>query len=92
MNVRGRPIALTTNTVFYCFIVADCLGRMDEWTYSWRRTADGRGRIYQPGNGFHGTIELIGWDSLIGDARERNKAFFDRAGLSGDSFFAGRKT
>ncbi|WP_210187546.1 hypothetical protein, partial [Rhizobium sp. TBD182] len=30
---------------------------------------------------------LIAWDTLLSDARERNQAFFDRAGISGKSFF-----
>jgi len=86
-DVRGRPVRLDHNAIFYCYIVADIVGRLDEWTFTWQRTADGRGRIYRPNGGFHGSIELIGWDSLIEDARARNKAFFDRAGISGKSFF-----
>jgi hypothetical protein len=87
-DVRGRPIKLDDRTVFYCFIVADIIGKLDEWTFSWQRTADGRGRIYQPKDSFRGSIELIGWDALLGDARDRNQAFFDRAGISGKSYFS----
>lgn len=87
LDVRGRPIKLKDDTVFYCFIVADIVGKMDDWTYSRDRTADGRGRFYQPRSGFKGSIELIAWDTLLNDARERNQAFFDRAGISGKSFF-----
>ncbi|WP_372012765.1 ATP-binding protein [Tistrella mobilis] len=87
-DVRGRPIKLDDRTVFYCFIVADIVGKLDDWTFSWQRTADGRGRIYQPKDGFRGSIELIGWDALLGDARGRNQAFFDRVGISGKSFFS----
>lgn len=86
-DVKGRPIKLDDRTVFYCFIVADIVGKLDDWTFSWQRTADGRGRIYQPKDGFRGSIELVGWDALLGDARGRNEAFFDRAGISGKSFF-----
>lgn len=87
-DVRGRPIKLDQNTIFYCYIVADIIGKMDTWTFSWQRTADGRGRIYRPNSGFHGSIELLGWDQLIGDARARNQAFFDKAGITGKSFFS----
>lgn len=87
-DVKGRPIKLDDRTVFHCFIVADIVGKLDEWTYSWQRTADGRGRLYQPQSGFRGSIELIGWDALLGDARARNQAFFDRAGISGKSYFS----
>ncbi|MED5549258.1 MAG: ATP-binding protein [Pseudomonadota bacterium] len=87
-DVRGRPIKLDQNTIFYCYIVADIVGKMDQWTFSWQRTADGRGRIYRPNSGFNGSIELLGWDQLIGDARARNQAFFDKAGISGESYFS----
>ncbi|MCP5371344.1 MAG: ATP-binding protein [Hyphomicrobiales bacterium] len=87
-DVRGRPVKLDQNTIFYCYIVADIVGRLDQWTYTWQKTADGRGRIYRPNDGFQGSIELMGWDALIEDARTRNKAFFDRAGISGKSFFS----
>ena len=87
-DVRGRPINLNESTIFYCYIVADIIGKMSEWTYSWQHTANGRGRIYRPNSGFHGSVELLGWDQLIGDARARNQAFFDRAGITGKSFFS----
>lgn len=87
-DVRGRPVKLDQNTIFYCYIVADIVGRLDDWTFTWQRTADGRGRIYRPNGGFQGSIELMGWDALIEDARARNKAFFDRVGISGKSFFS----
>jgi hypothetical protein len=87
-DVRGRPIAFNTNTIFYCFIIADIVGPMNEWTFTWGRTADGRGRVYQPNSGFKGTMELIGWDSLLDDAKARNKAFFDRAGIGEKNFFS----
>jgi hypothetical protein len=87
-DVRGRPIKLDQNTIFYCFIIADIVGKLDDWTFSWQRTADGRGRVYQPGHGFKGSIEVISWDALLGDARARNQAFFDKAGISGRSFFS----
>jgi hypothetical protein len=87
-DVRGRPIKVNDNTVFHCFIIADITGKLDEWTYSWQRTADGRGRIYRPFDGFLGSIELIGWDELLSDARARNSAFFDKVGISGKSVFS----
>jgi hypothetical protein len=87
-DVRGRPIKLDQNTIFYCYIVADIVGKLDDWTFTWQRTADNRGRLYRPNGGFLGSIELIGWDALIEDATARNRAFFDRAGISGKSFFS----
>jgi hypothetical protein len=87
-DVRGRPIKLDERTIFYCFVVADIVGKLNDWTFTWQRTPDGLGRIYRPGDGFLGTIELIGWDSLLKDARNRNMAFFDKVGISGQSLFS----
>jgi hypothetical protein len=88
VDVRGRPIQLNDTTVFNCFIVADIVGKLDDWTYSWERVAGTGGRRYVPRDGFLGSIELIGWDDLLKDARARNAAFFERAGLTGRSFFS----
>lgn len=87
-DVRGRPIHVNDRTVFYCFIVADIVGKLLDWTFDWQKTVDGRGRIYHPRDGYTGSIEVIGWDALIDDARSRNSAFFDRVGISGKSFFS----
>jgi hypothetical protein len=90
-DIRGRPIAFNANTIFYCFIIADCVGPMHDWTFSWDSTPDGRGKLYQPNSGFKGTIELMGWDALLDDAKMRNRAFFDRAGIPARNFFTNDK-
>jgi hypothetical protein len=87
VDLDGRPIALGAETVFYCFIVADIVGNLEKWTSTWEKTVDGRGRRYVPRSGFQGSIEVIGWDTVLKDAKSRNKAFFERAGLSGQSIF-----
>ena len=86
-DFKGRKIDINDKTIFYCYVVADIVGKVDEWTQWWQRTLDGRGRFTQPGNGFNGSIEVIGWDALIKDANERNQSFFDKMGITGKSFF-----
>ncbi len=81
VNFDGRPRRLPSNAIFNCFLVADRRGKLAEWTSSWALTPDGRGRIYTMQGDYRGFIELIEWDSLIDDAEERNKAFFDAAGI-----------
>ena len=39
-------------------------------------------------DGWMQDTELVGWDALLDDARARNQAFFDRAGISGNSYFS----
>lgn len=52
--------------------------------------ADGRyrGRIYRPTDGFRVRSNSSGWDGLMKDTRERNQAFFDKAGITGARFNA----
>jgi hypothetical protein len=87
-DVNGRPIKPSSDTVFYCFIVADIVGNLEKWTRTWEKTVDGRGRRYVPRDGFQGSIEVIGWDTVLEDARNRNRSFFERMGLSGESIFS----
>jgi hypothetical protein len=87
-DVKGRPITLDNDTIFYCFIIADLCPKIEDWTFGWQHTADRRGRIFRPDSGFRGSIELIGWDALLEDAKARNRAFFDKAGITGESFFS----
>ena len=81
-DINGRPIRLSENTRFYCYIIADRRGKLAEWTESWSPTADGRGRVYPFQGDYKGFIELVEWDQLLDDAEERNKAFFDKAGIA----------
>jgi hypothetical protein len=88
LDVDGRPIKINPeSTAFYCYIVADRVGKMNEWTFTWEDTPDGRGKFYEPKNGFKGRVEVVGWDDLVGDARERNSIFFERVGLKPTNFF-----
>jgi hypothetical protein len=81
VDIDGRPIRLSPNVRFHCYLVADRKGKLASWTSSWAPTADGRGRIHTLQGDYKGFIELIEWDQLINDAEERNKAFFDRMGI-----------
>ena len=80
-NLNGRPIRLAENVRFHCFLIADRLGKIADWTSSWAPTADGRGRVYELKGDYKGFIELIEWDQLINDAEMRNSSFFNAAGL-----------
>lgn len=86
--MNGRPIHVGSGTVFYCFIVADIVGEMADWTFSWNRSPDGKTRYIQPGSGFQGIIQVMGWDDLLRDARARNMAFFDAAGINTRNLFS----
>ena len=81
-DYRGSRIRIADDCVFYCYVVADIVGKLDIHTSTWRTTSNGRGRIQPLEGKFRGVIEIIEWADLLDDARLRNLAFLDAAGLN----------
>lgn len=80
---QGR-VRIADDCIFYCYVIADIVGRLDVHTSAWRTTANGRGRIQELQGKFRGIIEIIEWADLLADARLRNHAFLHAAGLRYD--------
>jgi hypothetical protein len=83
-DFRQGRVRVADDCVFYCYVIADIVGRLDVHTSAWRTTANGRGRIHELQGKFRGIIEIIEWADLIADARLRNHAFLHVAGLRYD--------
>jgi hypothetical protein len=83
-DFRNARVRIADDCVFYCYIVADIVGKLEIHTNGWRTTSNGRGRIQELGGKFRGIVEIIEWADLIGDARLRNHAFISAAGLRYD--------
>lgn len=84
MDFRNARVRVADDCIFYCYVVADIVGKLEIHTNGWRTTSNGRGRIQELGGKFRGIIEVIEWADLIGDARLRNHAFITAAGLRYD--------
>ncbi len=80
-DYRNQRVRIADDCIFYCYVVADIVGKLEIHTNGWRTTSDGRGRIQDLNGRFRGVIEIIEWADLIKDARLRNLAFIDAAGL-----------
>jgi hypothetical protein len=80
-DFRNARVRIAEDCVFYCYVVADIVGKLDVHTSAWRTTSNGRGRITELQGKFRGIIEVIEWADLISDARLRNHAFVHAAGL-----------
>lgn len=80
----GGRVRIADDCIFYCYVVADIVGKLDIHTSAWRTTSNGRGRIQELSGKFRGVIEIIEWADLLGDARLRNHAFLHAAGLRFD--------
>lgn len=76
---NGRDVGNVANIAFYCYVVADI-------TPTLRKSAGRAGLITtQDGEGFFGYnptvgtyIEVISYDKLLKDAKQRNKVLFDK--------------
>lgn len=84
LDFRGGRVRVADDCIFYCYVVADIVGKLEIHTNGWRTTSNGRGRIQELSGKFRGIIEIIEWADLLGDARLRNHAFVSAAGLRYD--------
>ncbi|MCZ8164032.1 MAG: ATP-binding protein [Microcystis sp. LE19-98.1E] len=80
-DFRQGRVRVADDCIFYCYMIADIVGKLEIQTNGWRTTANGRGRIFELQGKFRGMIEIIEWADLIADARLRNHAFLHAAGL-----------
>ncbi|MFD1190754.1 hypothetical protein [Phenylobacterium conjunctum] len=78
---RAR-VRVADDCIFYCYVVADIRGDLEQQLSSWETTSNGQGRIRQLRGFYRGQIEVIQWQDLINDAWLRNRATLHAAGLS----------
>lgn len=78
----GRPITPTDGTKYYCYIICDLTRKI-------RGFADSRGFTKSPDNqgyfwynpNYRAYIELISFDKLVKDSKQRNQILFDKLGI-----------
>ncbi len=81
-TLNGRPLGNASNVPGFCYILCDLTATIEERCHFFdlTKTADGLG--YFGHNKHYNTyIEVISFDRLINQAKERNRAFFDKLGL-----------
>lgn len=83
-DFNNARVRIAEDCVFYCYVVADIVGKLEIHTNGWRTTSNGRGRIQELGGKFRGIVEVVEWKDLLADARLRNHAFLHAAGLRFD--------
>lgn len=87
-DITGRPLTIDKNTIIYCYVIADILGQMEDFTRKWSNINNGpnmgSGKILRLGGDYiNVTLELIQWDELLDNAKERHQAFFEKLGIAG---------
>jgi len=83
-TVNGRPIPISPNLPFYCYIVCDVTPTLKEWAllFELQDTPDCNG-FFGYKRGYNAYFEVISYSKLVADAEKRNKVFFEKLGLPG---------
>lgn len=78
---RAR-VRVADDCIYYCYVVADIVGDLEQQLSAWDTTSNGKGRIRPLRGKYSGQIEVIQWQDLVNDAWMRNRATLHAAGLS----------
>lgn len=78
---RAR-VRVASDCIFYCYVIADIVGDLEEQLSAWDTTSNGKGRIRPLRGQYNGQIEVIQWQDLVNDAWMRNRATLHAAGLN----------
>jgi hypothetical protein len=78
-KANGRPFGQVQNTAFYCYVIADLTESMMESAKgsNLHTTPDGEG-FFGFNQNYGAYIEVISYDKLLKDAKERNQILFDK--------------
>lgn len=76
---RGRPIEVTANTHYYCYIMCDVTGKLKKILkrYSFKETPDGQG-LFCFAESHNAYIEVISYNKMLRLAEQRNRVLFDK--------------
>ena len=83
-TVKGRPIPNAEKIPGFVYVLADLTNSLMDCCklHQLQMTADGMGFFgYHSDESYNAYIQVMSFDGLVGAAKERNRAFFDRLGL-----------
>ena len=81
-TANGRPIPKSSEIPGFCYIICDLTETLRDSCrrYDPRKTSDGLGLFFH-NSSYNAYIEIISFDRIVDQAKQRNRAFFDRLGL-----------
>ncbi len=79
---NGRPIPNSNDIPGFCYVICDLTSKMVERCEfaTLKQTSDKLG-YFGYNNNYNAYIEVISFDQLLNNAKQRNRAFFDKLGL-----------
>ncbi|MCG2734913.1 MAG: hypothetical protein L6282_00825 [Candidatus Methanoperedenaceae archaeon] len=79
---NGRPLEVNETTRFYCYIICDITEPIIKYArYQNFAKLKGERGYYQYNKEMNAHIEIIAFDKLLVDVKQRHKAFFDKMGV-----------
>jgi hypothetical protein len=78
----GRDVPVPEGVHFYCYIVADMADSLEQLAYraELEKSPDGQG-FFGYKKHYRAYVELMSYTKLLTDAKQRNRAFFEKLGL-----------
>lgn len=82
-TANGRPIPRSDHIPGYCYVLCDLTPSIERRCrlHDAIRTSDGLGYFFY-NKAFSAYVTVMSYDQLLNSAKERNRAFFDKLGLS----------
>jgi hypothetical protein len=79
---NGRPIPKSEDIPGFCYIICDITSSIEKRckVHDLIRSKDGLG-YFKYKDSYKAYVEVISFERLVNDAKERNRAFFDKLGL-----------
>ena len=81
-TAQGRPIPRSEDIPGFCYVICDITASIEKRCrmHDLIRTSDGLG-YFAYKQSYKTYVEVVSFDKLVREAKERNRAFFDRLGL-----------
>ncbi len=81
-QTNGRPVTVDDTTRFYCYAICDITSQITEFAENGNYAKlQGELGYYNYNRNHNAHIEIIAFDKIVLDAKQRHKAFFEKLGI-----------
>lgn len=81
---NGRQVTVDATTRFYCYVICDLTSQVKEFAENGNyATLQGEYGFYTYNRNHNAHVEIVAFDKIVLDAKQRHKAFFEKLGIGG---------
>lgn len=81
-QTTGRPITVDDSTRFYCYAICDITPQIREFAENGNYASlQGEYGYYTYNRNHNAHVEIVAFDKIVLDAKQRHKAFFEKLGI-----------